>query len=37
LTKETQPRIELAFQRLAHHHLWRRTRAGGGGSVAFTI
>ena len=37
LAKEAQARIKLAYQRLAHHHLWRCFRVGLRGSIAFTI
>src|SRR5215831_9401924 len=37
LTKEAQSRIKLAHERLAHNHLPKWRRAGGGGSIAFTI
>ena len=37
LAKEAQARIKLAYQRLAHHHLWRCFRVGLSGSIAFTI
>ena len=37
LAKEAQARIKLAYQRLAHHHLRKWSRAGGAGSIAFTI
>jgi hypothetical protein len=37
LTEEAQARIKLAHERLAHHDLRKWSRAGVGGSIAFTI
>ena len=37
LAEKAQARIKLAYQRLAHHHLRKWSRAGGIGSIAFTI
>src|SRR5260370_18651276 len=37
LTEEAQARIKLAYQRFAHHHFRKWSRAGGAGSIAFTI
>src|SRR5215471_16977905 len=37
LAEKAQARIKLAYQRLAHYHLRKWSRAGGAGSIAFTI
>ena len=37
LAEEAQPRIELAYQRLAHHYLWKCLWGNLNGSIAFAI
>ena len=37
LAEEAQPRIKLAYQRLAHHHLRKCFWGGLDGCIAFTI